>query len=94
MDLERKLSDVLTAHKTQSDDLDQHKRACLDLLHSAKVFTMTSEVSMYIYLSILEDLCMRMGHLSEICLSAGSPRDSLGEKRTGFQKDRGASAKV
>ncbi|KAK2855365.1 hypothetical protein Q7C36_007234 [Tachysurus vachellii] len=34
-DLKRTLSDVLTAHKALSDELDQRKRACLDRLHSA-----------------------------------------------------------
>ncbi|GAA6091823.1 coiled-coil domain-containing protein 178 isoform X1 [Tachysurus ichikawai] len=34
-DLKRTLSDVLTAHKALSDELDERKRACLDRLHSA-----------------------------------------------------------
>ncbi|XP_060777011.1 coiled-coil domain-containing protein 178 [Neoarius graeffei] len=35
-DLKRKLSDVLSAHKTLTDDLDEQKRARLDHLRSAK----------------------------------------------------------
>ncbi|KAM9487715.1 coiled-coil domain-containing protein 178 [Clarias gariepinus] len=36
VDLKRKLSDVLTAHKILSDDLHQEKRDCLNHLRSAK----------------------------------------------------------
>lgn len=65
-ELKRNLSDVLTARKTLSDHLDQQKRACLDRLHSAKVFTTTSKVFRCIYVyTFSESLCMLSGN---VCL--------------------------